>query len=275
MKRTQSRPNLNSKESSSLKKPDSVMESAMKRSTRGTKQGDDVGELLMRHNSYSLITDTRRDRFRPTMIKIDTAAEALQSNANTGSSRLMHYNAKPDSNYGKFKKTVVKKRSSNMLFSQLGFAAENKPSNRIDSILNNRKPSESGSINLKNNGAHLMGRLSPHSQASLGENFRFDFLDHSISGHQPTTQGGGMGQKKSKGIMPYLGSHVQDRSFKPAFGSKSKQTVEELDNSESSTSLSQLESNVTSLTSKMHATAGRLSQFLTTCKKDQQEKLTV
>lgn len=227
----------------------------------------------MRHNSYSLITDTKRDRFRPTMIKIDTAIDPIQSNTNTVSSRLKNYNAKPDSNYGKFKKTVVKKRSSNMLFSQLGFATENKPSNRFDSILNNRKPSESGSMNLKNNGVQLMGRMSPHSQASLGENFRFDFLDHSTSGHQPMTQGGTQSQKKSSGIMPYLGIQGQERTFKPAFGTKSKQTVEEQDHSESSTSLSQLESNVTSLTSKMQATAGRLSQFLATCKKDQQEKL--
>lgn len=226
----------------------------------------------MRHNSYSLITDTKRERFRPKIIKVETGSDAIA--LEKPSSRIAkNYNSKPESNYGKFKKTVVKKRSSNMLFSQLGFATENKPSTRFDALLNNRKPNESGSINLKTKGTYLMGRLSPHSQASIGENFRFDFLDHSTSGpHQNPSLPQTSNTKKSNRAMPYIGIQA-DKSIKQELGSKLKQTAEDLDHSDSSTSLSHIESNVNTLSTKMQSTIERLAHFLDTCRHDQQEKI--
>ena len=267
MKRTQSRPNFISKETSPLKKMDSVTDYETRPQPRGTKHTDEVGDLLMRHNSYSLLTDSKRELQRPKMIKIDTAIDNVIKDPS--STRLKNYHNKPESNYSKFKKTVVKKRSSNMLFSQLGFIAETKPpSTRIDALLNNRKIHESGSINLKQNGAYLMGRLSPHSQASIGDNFRLDFLDHSTSGAHQERNG-----RKQLGLVPSLATTIQEKPFKNRVGSKTKQTMDDLEDSESSTTLSNLESNMTTLTSKMKSTASRLAKFITDCKQEQQDKL--
>lgn len=275
LKRTQSRPNLISKETSPLKLKDEILQSSGNKNPRGSKPIEDVGELLLRHNSYSLITDSKRERNKPAMIKVDTASDHIALLNEKGSSRLTKNTIpKPESNYGKFKKTVVKKRASNMLFSKLGFANENKPSNRFDTIINNRKPNDSGSINLRNKETYLMGRLSPHSQASLGENFRFDFLDHSSSGQFQLTQTGQLPQKakKSNRAMPYIAIQGENAS-KPDQGSRTKQTTEFLEHSDSSTSLSNIESNLNTLTAKIQDTSLRLANFLEAYRVDQKEKL--
>lgn len=262
---------LHSKETSPLKTHFLGKDTSMNKPLRSSKPSDDTGELLMRHNSFSLITDSKRERFKP-MIKVDSKTDFLPSEK--GSSRpAKNLNQKLDSNYGQFKKTVVKKRSSKMLFSQLGFAHDNRPSNRMESLLNSRKINESGTINIKNTGAYLMGRVSPHSQTSNAE-FRFDFLDHSVNGPQsPTPVDSIANMRKKSLVMPSLNSRIVDKSLRSRLGSKAKHTAEDLNNSQSSTSLSNLETNMTSLTSKMHATMGRLSQFVSTFKADQQEKL--
>jgi hypothetical protein len=272
IQRTQSRPALLSKESSPLKAHVLGMEGSSTKLPRSSKPSEDVGELLMRHNSYSLITDTKRDRFKP-MIKLDAKTDILT--VDKGSSRpAKNFSSKPDSNYGQFKKTVVKKRSSKMLFTQLGFASGNKPSNRIDAILNNRKTNENGSINVKNTAAYLMGRVSPHSRTFNGDNFRFEFLDHSINGPQSPALAGSLANlQRHSGAMPYLNGHGTDKSLRSRLGSNTKNTVEDVDDSQSSTSMSAIESNMTTLTSKMTATVNRLSQFVRAFKADRQEKL--
>lgn len=269
LKRTQSKPALFAKEGSPLVKQ--LNDTSGKRSkVQGRSTMDGGGEdALQRHNSCSMLSSGKNDRIRPAIMKIDTAVD--QHSKDVSTSRLIKkFTSKPESNYQTTKKVVSKKRSSNMLFSKLGFVTQNQA--HANSKFLNRKQSEVSSVQTRNQAAYLMGKLSPHSQASIGGGpyFRFDFLDNSeLNNH--TASSAAKDRQEIKG----LGSgELPSSSFRKAFAGRTRAAQKDtMERSQSSTSLPDADSKLGMIQARIDETLERFKELVNIKKDSEKEKL--
>lgn len=272
MKRTQSRPNLLTKESVLPLNPAFNASDKKARLTTRIDAGDDI---LQRHNSCSLISNGPKDRNKSNAdLKLDSGVKKPKKEPTT--SRLVKNLASAqENNYNLMKKPLAnKKRSSNMLFSKLDIVTQNHASiTKPDSSAKIKKNPDVGSVQMRKQNGYLMNRLSPKSHASIGGGepyFKFDFLDHSVSIHQ-----GNVTNSTKEKIHESQTGEPQSSSFRRAFASKTTKILpkRDLDKSSSSTSMSNFESHMELIQVKMAQTLARFEDLVETKKAADNDRL--
>lgn len=272
LKRTQSRPNLITKDKSSIARQleEFAHKDLIKAAGRSTAR---IEEALQRHNSCSLISTGKKERTRPAIVKVEHAGEMFERERESTTSRLAkHIASKPESNYQSKKRPLTKKRSSNMLFSKLGFVTQGQ-NVKLGNIITSRKQSDIGSNYAKKQSAYLMSRISPKSQVSGGAEpyFRFDFLDYSETGN-PVNQNSSKERMEIKRVVS--GEILPSSSFRKAFGGRTKIVQkDQLDQSTSSSSLPIADTNQDLISAKMAETLHRFSELIKVKQIHEQEQL--